>query len=149
MKLRNKKTGEIGYLIVGKGSINYSVTNDDWDNCGEYNSLAELNAEWEDYKENKDSALNIMILTLSNFIENEPDEDKVDLEDWKQMLEELKALRRLKDNGFKFEGIKEDYTRICQEPFRTGKRYLQFNKSEDEEWMKENWNDLDILFRNE
>ena len=107
MKLRNKKTGEIGYLIVGKGSINYSVTNDDWDNCGEYNSLAELNAEWEDYKENKDSALNIMILTLSNFIENEPDEDKVDLEDCKQMLEKLKALRRLKDNGFKFEGIKE------------------------------------------
>ena len=116
-----------------------------------YNSIKDFTDQWEDYEEPKGSALVLMILTLTNFIENEPDEDKVDLEDCKQMLDRLKAWKRLKDKGFKFEGIKEDYTRILQsqEPFRTGKRYLQFNKSEDEEWMKENWEDLDSLFGGE
>lgn len=66
-------------------------------------------------------------------------------------LRKLKAWKRLKDKGFRFEGIKEDYTRILQSqtPFRTGKRYLQFNKSEDKDWMKENWEDLDLLFSQE
>jgi hypothetical protein len=68
-----------------------------------YNSLVELNEEWEDVPEEPNgSALDLMILTLINFIENGPDEDKVDLEDCKQMLEKLKAWKRLKDKGFRF-----------------------------------------------
>lgn len=64
-----------------------------------------------------------------------------------EVEEKLKAWKRLKDKGFRFEGIKEDYTRVLQQkPFRNGKRYLQFNKSEDEDWLKENWEDLDSLF---
>lgn len=70
-----------------------------------YRSLKELNEEWEDAPEEpKGSALDLMVLTLTNFIENEPDEDKVDLEDCKQMLEKLKAWKRLKDKGFRFRG---------------------------------------------
>ena len=147
MKLRNKKTGEIrDARIAGEHLQLWSTDLEEWFDYDDLDYLAEW---WERYEEPKGSALDLMILTLTNFIENEPDEDKVDLEDCKQMLDRLKAWKRLKDNGFKFEGIKEDYTRILQQPFRTGKRYLQFNKSEDEEWMKDNWDDLNCLFGGE
>lgn len=41
MKLRNKKTGE----IIEDKCLNYAL-----DDMKQYNSLAELNEEWEDYK---------------------------------------------------------------------------------------------------
>lgn len=103
MKLRNKETGEIGNLkpYGGDGRIWVWV-----DNLSSpeyrYGSLAELNAEWEDYEEPKGKALYWMILTLENFIENEPDDKWVGLEDCKQMLEKLKAWKRLEDKGFRF-----------------------------------------------
>lgn len=109
MKLRNKKTGEIIDTLneydCSKG-ISFGADHHDGNpTIKSYNSLAELNEEWEDAPEEpKGSALNLMILTLTNFIENEPDEDKVDLEDCKQMLEKLKAWERLKDKGFEFTG---------------------------------------------
>ena len=48
MKLRNKKTGEIKecYRV---GAIDYGELNEVYD-ASEYNSLAELNDEWEDYE---------------------------------------------------------------------------------------------------
>lgn len=96
MKLRNKKTG-------GLANIDELCVHTDA-GFHDYYSLAELNEEWEDVPEEpKGSALHLMILTLINFIENEPDEDKVDLEDCKQMLEKLKAFKRLKDKGFRFD----------------------------------------------
>ena len=106
MKLRNKKTGEIGKLHcdMNVSPAKYGVF-EDTDIRGhywEYNTLAKLNEEWEDYEEPKGSALDLTILTLTNFIENEPDEDKVDLDDCKQLLEKLKAWKRLKDKGFEF-----------------------------------------------
>lgn len=67
-----------------------------------FSRISELFEMFEDYEEQKGSALDLMILTLTNFIENEPDEDKVDLEDCKNMLEKLKAWKRLKDKGFRF-----------------------------------------------
>lgn len=70
-----------------------------------FETLKGLNEMFEDAPEEpKGSALDLMVLTLINFIENEPDEDKVDLEDCKQMLEKLKALKRLKEAGFEFGG---------------------------------------------
>ena len=57
--------------------------------------------EWFE-EEPKGKALYWMILTLKNFIENEPDDKWVDLEDCKQMLEKLNAWQRLKDKGFRF-----------------------------------------------
>lgn len=63
MKLRNKKTGEIvnveslGHADSLKEKYGYQVTlswKTEYDNlsqCKDYNSLAELNADWEDVKE--------------------------------------------------------------------------------------------------
>lgn len=48
MRLRNKKTGEIKEWQK-VGAIDYGEMNEVYD-AAEYNSLAELNEEWEDYK---------------------------------------------------------------------------------------------------
>lgn len=98
MKLRNKRTGEKAEVEINDNSM--LVTHEDGRVEKYYfDSLKDLD-EWEDYEEPKGSALDLMILTLTNFIENEPDEDKVDLEECKKMLEKLKAWKRLKDKGF-------------------------------------------------
>lgn len=163
MKLKNKRTGEVDDFIfeVIKDRIDLyrRVGSSDTKNTWHYNSLAELNEEWEDVEEPKaywyiddagvmqvDQILSSKInmrKSIGNYFETKEEAEKA--------VEKLNAWKRLKDKGFRFEGIKEDYTRILQsqEPFRTGKRYLQFNKSEDEEWMKENWEDLDLLFGGE
>lgn len=120
MKLRNKKTGEIGYLIVGRGSDYYHVCNDDWSSCGRYWSLAELNEEWEDaLEEPKDNNYwyiddfgriqfsskvldeieglpnNWMVRKLfGNYFETK--------EEAEEAVEKLKAWERLKDKGFRF-----------------------------------------------
>jgi hypothetical protein len=71
-------------------------------------------------------------------------------EEAEKSVEKLKAWERLRDKGSRFEGIRQDYTRFNQqEPMMCGRKYLQFNKSEDEEWMKDNWEDLDLLFGGE
>lgn len=51
MKLKNKKTGEIGYLQNDTVVKRLRVVNDINDTVGEYNSLAELNTDWEDAPE--------------------------------------------------------------------------------------------------
>ena len=48
MKLRNRKTGEIKEWQK-VGAIDYGELNEVYD-AAEYNSLAELNDEWEDYE---------------------------------------------------------------------------------------------------
>ena len=164
MKLRNKRTGEIVEVescnsLTGTIGLFFAEGRE----CGRaYRSLAELNEEWEDYHEEpkehwyfdtydgkiyrdgigcEEKWIQHQI-EIGNYFETKEEAERA--------IEKLKAWKRLKDKGFKFEGIKEDFTRILQQnPFRTGKRYLQFNKSEDEDWMKENWNDLDLLFGEE
>lgn len=147
MKLRNKKT-----LIVVDAEIRDAINDgpkglkvvENGEVLATYTSLAQLNEEWEDYEEPE----GIQGFTTQG-------EDVIirmgSIEEAEKAVEKLKAWKRLKNNGFRFEGIKEDYTRILQsqDPFRTGKRYLQFNKSEDEDWMKENWEDLALLFGGE
>jgi len=52
MKLQNKKTGEIGRLITHDWLENkLIISDDDGVQLAKYNSLAELNAEWEDMPE--------------------------------------------------------------------------------------------------
>ena len=111
MKIRNKKTGEIGYLLAGKNSVNFFVTNDEWDRCGIYNSLAELNEEWEDYEEPKpwwyiDITLDVkqgelflsnhaeQLKTVGNYFETREEAEKA--------VEKLKAIQRLKNYYLKF-----------------------------------------------
>ena len=151
MKLRNKKTGDIGYLQNDWLVKKLRVVNTNNDTVGEYTSLADFNEEWEDYEEPKGTALDLMILTLTNFIENEPDEDKVDLEECKQMLEKLKAWKRLKDKGFQItdwdNSIGDDY-------YKTGQIVLNLNNVKNTKWdeyeqISEIKNDLDFLFGGE
>ena len=58
MKLKNKKTGEIGeigYIGSTDGSIDVNPINRvACETIASYNSLAELNEEWEDYKSDKE-----------------------------------------------------------------------------------------------
>lgn len=96
-RLINRNTGEI--VTYGEGIIDLKM-------LGCKNVAEMIEAGWEEYKP-KQSALRVMILTLTNFIENEPTGD-VDLEDCKQMLEKLKAWKRLKDAGFKFTDWRRD-----------------------------------------
>lgn len=145
MKLRNKKTGEIGYLIAGRSSDHYIVTNDEWESCGEYNSLAELNEDWEDVEEPKaywyiddagvmqvdqilSSEIN-MRKSIGNYFETREEAEKA--------VEKLKAWKRLKDKGFKFESYK---------PYGAG---ITFTIAHMDELAEDNQKDLDLLFGGE
>lgn len=144
MKLRNKKTGEIGYLQNDTLIKRLRVVNVNNDTVVEYSTLAELNEEWEDVPEEPKGMKDVYV---SSFCKNGVMIEFETLEEAEKAVECLRAWKRLKDKGFRFEGIKQDYTRFNQqEPMRTGRRYLQFNKAEDDYWMKENWEDLDLLF---
>lgn len=120
MKLRNKKTGEIGTLIVDgayKFVTNFAVEDDEMNRLGEYNSLAELNEEWEDYKEPReywcisqcgdivqrrklipihDEDMEAEHKEIGNYFETKEEAEKA--------REKLKAWKRLKDKGFRFDG---------------------------------------------
>ena len=119
MKLRNKKTGEIadlehkglvrsnpkGKLVVWKTNAN---------DFEEYNSLAELNEEWEDYEKPKDDSLwwidfdgevvkdkateydtdDEGMKAIGNYFDTKEEAEKA--------VEKLKAWKRLKDKGFRF-----------------------------------------------
>lgn len=123
MKLRNKKTGEIGNLVlnINPNRESYSVLSTENGNtiCGnlvlaDYNSLAELNEEWEDYEEPKwywyINCFGKVLDTLYNG--NEWDEQRKLIgnyfetrEEAEKAVEKLKAFKRLKDRGFRFEGF--------------------------------------------
>lgn len=101
MKLRNKKTGKILKLQIH--------------NIGgkEYNSLAEINEEWEDYEETEEyycidwTEPGIYRTTY----EGEWDDFNKEIgnyfssrEEAEKAVEKLKAWKRLKDKGFRFDG---------------------------------------------
>ena len=125
-----------------------------------YDNLQEMYEKWEDAPEEPKTfwaiswagepeeydakktpqELKDMAKQIGNYFETKEEAEKA--------VEKLKAWKRLKDKGFRFCGLMEDYTRITGGyfPARNGRRYLQFNKSEEDEWLKENWEDLDLLF---
>lgn len=88
MKLRNKKTGKIIEFKTPACMVDEKYSY-------QYDSLAELNEEWEDYKEPKDDGFE-HIITLVESYSNLDDE-------WypKEIVEKLKAWRRLEDKGFR------------------------------------------------
>lgn len=145
MKLKTKfqdedfRLGEICEASITTGRDGYikveAPANDGGWHEFYYKSFKDMLDEWEDAPEEpKGKALRWMILTLENFIENEPDDRWIDLEDCKQMLEKLKAGKRLKDKGFRFEGWEMDGT-------------IWFETKQDEqEWSPKYRDDLDLLF---
>lgn len=110
MKIKNKKTGEIreikNILIDGMFSVN---------------SLAELNAEWQDYEEPKrywsyDTFNNdVTFNSISNEDDRKADQEIGNYfetrEEAEKAVEKLKAFKRLKDKGFRF--IELDDIRCC------------------------------------
>lgn len=134
MKLKNKKTGEIvndGYvrethdfqfdgqkhvLAVFKSNGHRPPERV----SGAYKSLAELNAEWEDYEEPKEHWYINENGAVLKYIPDDPDgEDKAYMkyqevignyfetrEEAEKAVEKLKAVKRLKDKGFRFDGWK-------------------------------------------
>lgn len=113
MKLKNKKTGEI---VILQGELTYG------DKISHYGSLAELNEEWEDYEEPKESEYywyigykNDIRRTkyhhTSDFADNQVTETRKEigncfesLEEAEKAVEKLKAWKRLKEAGFEFGG---------------------------------------------
>lgn len=111
MKLRNKKTGEIiefDAILPVKDVAGASVAH------LEYGSLTELNAEWKDAPEepkeywyidydggilcgeSDNSSAEKMMISMGNHFES--------LEKAERAVEKLKAVKRLKDKGFRFNG---------------------------------------------
>ena len=104
MKLRNKKTGEItsNYDLVAiqgidmdKG-IDYICLQTEDGKKYVYYSLADFNAEWEDFKESKEGAIEEIIRKLEADFEMYPSEWN-NLEEAKKVVEKLKAWAKLKD----------------------------------------------------
>ena len=117
MKLRNKKTGQEGNFIINKDHFECV----DLDYVPEYRNLAELNEEWEDYKEpyyyidclgevledGKSYCSDITPETLKEIGNYFSTEEKA-----KKAVEKLKAWKRLKDKGFKFYPV-DRYEALC------------------------------------
>ena len=102
MKLRNKQTGEIiETVIVDHGAeweieIRNVYTNED---ARIYNSLAELNADWEDAPE--EAIQNVFMGGCGRVYI-----DYATAKEAEKAVEKLKAWKRLRDNGFKIKGWK-------------------------------------------
>lgn len=104
MKLKNKKTGEICNWCIDKDVIRTC------DGTVVYDSLAELNAEWEDYEEPKgywyiDTTEGAIVEHTSEQFEL-TDKDRKEIgnyfetkEEAEKAVERLCAWKRLKDNG--------------------------------------------------
>lgn len=159
MKLRNKKTGDIkevivgGYPVSGKTKM-WQCSEMDMNEetgykiLGTYTSLAELNEEWEDYQEPKtrwyiygaeplevddenwnEEFINELKIT-GNYFESKEEAEKA--------VEKLKAWKRLKDKGFKFEWW------ISKPEGNEIDFYL-----DEFEWSGQVKDDLDLLFGGE
>lgn len=107
MKLKNKRTGEImefDAILPVKDVSGDSVAH------LEYDSLAELNAEWEDYEEPK----KMWFISNNGQIHNDEGHERFreerkqignyfdTQEEAEQAVEKLKAWKRMKDKKFKF-----------------------------------------------
>lgn len=130
MKLRNKKTGESGYYLhthrdYKSGKIKVAVLEDGkpfsefkpHEPIYDYDSLAELNDEWEDVPEepkiywsvdsdgmiisekDKDDIYDRGSKQIGNYFETKEEAEKA--------VEKLKAWKRLKDKGLSFRHWKE------------------------------------------
>ena len=156
MKLRNKKTGEIGRLLPYGGEDGKIWV---WiDNMSRpeyrYNSLAEVNADWEDYEEPKrfywldynGDIYNTEIGTMDRSEIKEIGNLFETKEEAELALRKLKAWKRLKDKGFRFETLGFDRERVIN-----GRCNLIIKATFNEEYSNDIFNlaDLDLLFSGE
>lgn len=148
MKIRNKKTGEIFE------TMNIGSTNERGEVVHSYSSLAELNEDWEDYKEPKE----YWYIGADGEVFCEPSDNRCSFdmdceqignyfgtkEEAEQAVKKLKAWKRLKDKGFRFDGYDVAYTYnsngdLCGQLFCNAGNYCIEDVEED----------LDLLFSGE
>lgn len=141
MLLRNKKTGEI-------------VEATDFNIMSDYNSLAELNEEWEDAPEKQKEYWSInelgSVVHIAHSRENTFDRARKNFgnyfeteEEAQKAVRKLEAWKILKDIGFKIEGIR----------YRDNKSYIEWSISQkvrDDHFTSEAFNDaLHLVFGGE
>lgn len=152
MKLKNKRTGEMGIInYFDNQSIVIYPIDENWNAKGDkkyvYHSLTELNEEWEDAPEEPKEywyvSDNGYICThiddgdswdehrkeIGNYFETKEEAEKA--------VKKLKAWKRLKDNGFEFTGWD-------RHPDYPG----DFRITASDEWTCDD-KDLDLLFGGE
>ena len=141
MKLRNKKTGIVVEFFNNTDGIFP-------------NSLAELEEEWEDYEEAKEP------IHVTGPVEKDDNTVLIEFythEEAEKAAEKLKAWTRLKEKGFRFTGFKKIYQGRSSSPinYTESPAYISFNKATEDfvspigNWVKENWDDLQLLFGGE
>ena len=150
MKLRNKKTGEILGSLVS-----FIIQNPNHINCEsitKYNSLAELNEEWEDYEESAyyyfiqdDGRIGCDAVDPYNHKSKVEDRKEIGnyfetKEEAERTVEKLKAWKRLKDKGAEFYGWRRNQT-------GTYELYLRWEDRIPRSYEVKN--DLDLLFGGE
>ena len=134
MKLQNKKTGTIVNVLLNPvftefnkdGTVKNTVV---------FDSLAELNEEWEDYEEMKEyywfiddagvvsidkvlcSEIN-MRKSIGNYFETK--------EEAELAVEKLKAWKRLKDKGFKLDAVVDSF--FCLDIYMKGEPYEEIKE---------------------
>lgn len=162
MKLRNKKTGEIHKITnaviltddMDKKIVIYSHTNG---HNYAYRTLTELNEEWEDYEEPKSwwyIDCNGEVFRGENTDKEHTEEHKIignyynSSREAKKAVEKLKAWKRLKDKGFRFEGVRTIGKVIDFDiPMGYYRAYCDGHFSNEK--SLELFNDLDLLFGGE
>jgi hypothetical protein len=134
----------------------------DFNIISDYNSLAELNEEWEDYEEPKEywyidydggilcgeldnSSAEKMMISMGNHFET--------IEEAEKAVEKLKAWKRLKDKGFRFTGVAGVSNNIYVS-FETDSKYngghIMYDEySNTDNKLKEYNKDLMLLFGGE
>ena len=149
MRLRNKKTGEIGYTAVLQ-SKSIIVMDENAIQLSRYDSLAELNEEWENYEpkdhwhigcegdvfiDNTEESLK-SYSSIGNDFETKEEGEKA--------VEKLKAWKRLKDKGFRFT-IAPGVGSLDVTP---GKFQIEINADMPEKWFccDAVQKDLDTIF---
>ena len=152
MKLRNKKTGEIvetDYMFGVSIPTQRTFGCPSYDQIASYNSLAELNEDWEDYEGPKeywciDWTGGINHITVLDDTD-EFEENKKEIgnyfetrEEAEKAVKKLKAWKRLEDKGFRFNGWK------C-----TGSISFIFDNYCGDGQPKSASDDLDLLFGGE
>ena len=148
MKLRNKKTGE----IINNNGINFLEGD-----YKTYNSLAELNSEWEDAPEEpkKYWFINASGEINSIYEEDEEEEDTKSCkeignyfetkEEAEKAVRKLKAWKRLKDKGLYFvrDAVKEgeyEHNFVLRPVMPKDKRCVPMDAA------KEIYNDIKLIF---
>ena len=163
MRLKNKKTGEIGVLTSDNRAKPYKkdyaiyVEDDDFevgDKTYYYDSFAEICEDWEDYEEPKEywyidstclGGIDKVKVFDCEHCQKIDDFNKsignyfVTKKDAKLAVKKLKAWKRLRDKGFKFCGVYDDFN-------------IRFTAPKEEigwYWCNGMDKDLDLLFGGE